>query len=214
MAQCRLCGNFQMGEESKISLGFRAFLFVVEILILALIFGGAWMINKLLIAPPFVLSFRLARVKIETKYDIFHMASILGCMIVSTMICLLGLYISLPVSVSLISFIIVGVGFAIITWHIQDLINLKAKYDEINKELETLKANLDEDKTFDVDTCTKEQLVARCKELKMSNDAIEMAIELFITKTKQSILANKLCVEEKSIQQHKRRLRKKLNNQS
>lgn len=201
-----------MGEEVKVSLGFRGFLFCLEVFILALIFGGAWMINKLLIAPPLVLSFRLARVKIETKYDVFHMTTILGCMIVSTTICLFGSFISLPISVSLISNIIIGVGFAIITWHIQDLINLKAKYDEINKELQTLKSSIDEDKNFDVDNCTKEQLITRCEELKMSNDAIELAIELFINKTKQSILADKMCVEEKSIQQHKRRLRKKLNN--
>lgn len=201
-----------MGEKEQVSLGFRAFLFCVEIFILAMIFGGAWMINKLLIAPPLVLSFRLARVKIETKYDIFHMATILGCMIVSTTICLFGTYLSLPISVSFISCVVIGVAFAIITWHIQDLINLKAKYDEIDKELQSLKQSIDEDKNFNVDDCTKEELVARCKELKLSDDAIELAIELFVNKTKQSIIADKMCIEEKSVQQHKRRLRKKLNN--
>ena len=203
-----------MGEKEQVSLGFRAFVFCVEIFILSMIVCGAWIIDKLLLAPLFILSFRLSRVKIETKYDVLHLATIFGCMIVSTTICLFGLYLSLPVSVSFISNIIIGVGFAIITWHIQDLINLKAKYDGINKELERLKANIDEDKTFDVDTCTKEQLVARCKELKLSEDAIELAIELFIHKTKQSVIADKMCIEEKSVQQHKRRLRKKLNNQS
>jgi hypothetical protein len=200
-----------MGEKGEVSLGFRAFLFGVEILILALILGGAWVIDKTLLAPPIILSFRLSRVKIETKYDILHMASILGCMFVSTTICLFGLFLSLPVNVSFISSIVIGVGFAIITWNIQDLINLKAKYDEINKELETLKNALESDKGFDVDKCTQEQLIARCNELSMSQDAIEFAIELFIKKTKQSVLADKMCVEEKSIQQHKRRLRKKLN---
>ena len=200
-----------MGEEGKVSLGFRGFIFCVEILILSAILGGAWMIDKLLVAPPLIIAFRLARVKIETKYDIFHMATIFGCMIVSTTICVFGSYLSLPVTVSFISNVIIGIGFAIITWHIQDLINLKAKYDEINKELQTLKSNIDEDKSFDVETCTKEQLVARCKELRLSESAIEMAIELFINKTKQSVIADKMCIEEKSVQQNKRRLRKKLN---
>lgn len=201
-----------MGEKAEVSLGFRAFLFTIEIIILSLILGGAWAINKVLLAPPIILSFRLARVKIETKYDVLHLVTILGCMIVSTSICLFGVYISLPVNVSLISSIIVGVGFAIITWHIQDIINLKAKHSELQKELESLKTNIANDESFDVDNCTQEQLLERCKELKMSDDAIELAIELFINKTKQSVIADKLCIEEKSVQQHKRRLRKKLNN--
>lgn len=196
------------------SLGFRAFLFTIEIIILSLIVGGAWAINKVLLAPPIILSFRLARVKIETKYDVLHLATILGCMIVSTSICLFGVYISLPINVSLISSIIVGVGFAIITWHVQDIINLKRKYDEINEELEILKASIASDETFNVESCTEEELVARCRELGMSADAIELAIEFFIRKTKQSVIADNLCIEEKSVQQHKRRLRKKLNNNS
>lgn len=203
-----------MGEKKQISLGFGAFIFCIEILILAFIVGGAWAINKVLLAPPIILSFRLSRVKIETKYDILHIATILGCMIVSTLICLFGLYLSLPIGVSFISSVVIGVGFAIITWHIQDLINLKAKYDEINQELKMLKANIAKDATFNVEKCTKEQLIARCKELKLSSETTELAIELFINNTKQSLIASKLCIEEKSVQQHKRRLRKKLNNPS
>ena len=142
------------------------------------------------------------------------MATVFACIIVSSTICLFGTYLSIPIGVSFISCIIVGVAFAIITWHIQDLINLKAKYDKINKELECLKASIEKDKSFDVDSCTKDELVSRCKKLNLSNDATELAIELFINKTKQSVIADKLCIEEKSVQQHKRRLRKKLNNQS
>lgn len=200
-----------MAEKEQVSLGFRAFIFCFEIFVLALILGGAWIIDKFLIAPPLILSFRLARVKIETKYDIFHMATIFGCMIVSTTICLFGLYLSFPATVSFISNVIIGVGFAIITWHIQDIINLKAKHSELQKELESLKTNIANDENFDVDNCTKERLLERCKELKMSDDAIELAIELFINKTKQSVIADKMCIEEKSVQQQKRRLRKKLN---
>ena len=201
-----------MGEEGKVSLGFRAFIFCFEIFVLALILGGAWIIDKLLIAPPLILSFRLARVKIEKKFDILHMLTIFVCMIVSTTICWFGTYLSLPIGISFISSVVIGVGFAIITWHIQDIINLKAKHIELQKELDALKQNIDEDNSFDVDNCTKEQLLERCKELKMSDDGIELAIELFINKTKQSVIADKLCIEEKSVQQHKRRLRKKLNN--
>lgn len=199
-----------MGEK-KISVGFRIFLITVEITIMSAILGGAWLIDKLLLAPPLIVSFRLVRVKIEKKYSIFHMATIFSCMIVSVIVSLFGLYISLPISVSLISNIIIGVGFAIISLYAQDIIEIKMRNVELQRELDSLKQSIDEDDDFNVETCTKEQLVARCKELKLSNDAIELAIELFINKTKQSIIADKMCIEEKSVQQHKRRLRKKLN---
>ena len=149
-----------MGEESKVSLGFRAFLFCVEILILALIFGGAWMINKLLIAPPLILSFRLARVKIETKFDILHMATIFGCMIVSTTICLFGTYLSLPISVSFVSCIVMGVGFAIVTWHLQEIIEINRRYN------------------------FKDELIHKCKALKYNELKTQIAIKFFVDKEK------------------------------
>jgi hypothetical protein len=202
-----------MGEKSKVTFGFRLFVLGIEIITLAGIFGGVWLMDKLLIAPPFIVSLRLIRLKIETKYDVFHLASINACILLSIAVSLIGVYISLPVNVSFISNIIIGVCFAIISWHIQDIINLKAKNHNLQKELEALNKNINEDKTFDVDNCTLEQLVFRCNELNLSKDATELAIEFFINKTKQSIIADKMCIEEKSVQQHKRRLRKKLNNQ-
>lgn len=202
-----------MGKK-EISFGFRIFLIAVELIIMTSILGGAWLIDKLLIAPPLIVAFRIVRVKIEKKYAIFHMATIFSCMIVSVCVSLIGLYISLPISISLISNIVIGVGFALISLYAQDIIDLKIKHIEITKELEALKNSVECDESFDVDNCTQEQLVARCKELSLSQDTIELAIELFINKTKQSIVADKLCIEEKSVQQHKRRLRKKLNKNS
>jgi hypothetical protein len=202
-----------MGKK-EISFGFRIFLIAVELIIMTSILGGAWLIDKLLIAPPLIVAFRIVRVKIEKKYAIFHMATIFSCMIVSVLVSLIGLYVSLPISVSLISNIVIGVGFALISLYAQDIIDLKIKHIEITRELEALKNCVERDESFDVDNCTQEQLIARCKELSMSDEAIELAIELFINKTKQSIVADKLCIEEKSVQQHKRRLRKKLNKNS
>jgi hypothetical protein len=149
-----------MGEEGKVSLGFRGFIFCVEILILSAILGGAWIIDKLLVAPPLILSFRLARVKIETKYDIFHMATIFGCMIVSTTICVFGSYLSLPVTVSFISNVIIGVGFAIITWHLQEIIEIKRNYS------------------------FKDEIIAKCKELNYNELKTQIAIKFFVDKEK------------------------------
>ena len=161
MAQCLARRFFQMGDkEVKIDWGFKAFVLAIEIVTLVAIFGGAWLINKLLLAPPLIVSFRLVRLKIETKYDVYHCASILACMIVSTAICVFGLYLSLPETVSFISNIIVGVAFAIITWHIQEIIEIYRK------------------RTF------KDDLIDKCKSLNYNELKTEMAVRFFVHKQK------------------------------
>lgn len=192
-------------EERKISKGFKAFLVICDIVVLSAILGGAWLMNKTLLAPPLIVAFRLTRVKIEEKYAVLHFATISACMCVSTAICLFGVYLSLPMNISLISNIIVGVIFAIITWKIQEVIDVKAEYLK-------LKETLEQQKVFNTDKCTIEELVARCKELKFSEENTQLAIELFIKKTKQSKLADDLCVDEATIRIRKLRLKKKLNN--
>ena len=150
-----------MGEkESKVSIGFRIFVISFEVVVALMILGGAWLIDKFLLAPPLIVAFRLIRVKIETKYDVYHCASILACMFVSTFICLFGVYISLPSTVSFISNILVGVGFAIITWYIQDIINIKQRLNE------------------------KDNLIARCKAHNYNELKTEIAVKFFIDKQK------------------------------
>ena len=150
-----------MGEEKvKVDIGFRIFVISFEVVVALMILGGAWLIDKLLIAPPLIVAFRLTRVKIETKYDVYHCASILGCMALSTLICLFGVYISLPIAVSLISNTVVGVGFAVITWYIQDIINIKKSIN------------------------AKDNLVARCKALNYNELKTQIAIKFFIDKEK------------------------------
>ena len=66
-------------------------------------------------------------------------------------------------------------------------------------------------KPFNVDNCSRDELLARCAEVRLSEFNTELAIEFFINKTKQSIIADRLCIDEKSITQKKQRLKKKLN---
>lgn len=68
-----------------------------------------------------------------------------------------------------------------------------------------------EAKPFDVNTCTENELRKRCEELHFSYDNTELAVEFFIRKTKQSIIADKLCIDEKSVAMRKHRLKHKLN---
>ena len=192
-------------KEREVSLGFRIFIILIELVFLGAVLGGAWFMDKTLLAPPLIVSFRFARVKIEEKYAILHCATISACICATVLICWFGLYLSLPIGTSLISNIIVGVIFAVITWKIQEIIDIKADYEK-------LKTTLEANKVFNTDSCTKEELVARCQELHFSKENTELAIKFFIDKTKQSKIADELCVEEKSVKMRKRRLKQKLNN--
>lgn len=192
-------------KEKEVSLGFRVFIILLELIFLSAVLGGAWIMNKVLLAPPLIVAFRLTRVKIEEKFAILHFATVSACICVSTMVCWFGLYLSLPMNISLISNIVVGVIFAIITWKIQEVIDMKADYEKLKEKLEA-------DKVFNTETCTKEELIARCKELRLNKENIDLAVKFFIDKTKQSVIADELCVDEKSVQMRKRRLKKKLNN--
>lgn len=67
-------------------------------------------------------------------------------------------------------------------------------------------------KKFSVDNCTQDELIERCKQINLSDLNTKLAVEFFIKKTKQSILADKLCVNENSVSKRKQRLKQKLNN--
>ena len=79
-------------------------------------------------------------------------------------------------------------------------------------QCEKLKRKLEEKKEFSTDTCTEEELIARCHELNMKPDSITLAIEFFIQHKSRKELADKYCVELDSIKQRKRRMKNKLNN--
>lgn len=66
-------------------------------------------------------------------------------------------------------------------------------------------------KPFNVDTCTRAELLTRCREIGLSEENTKLAVEFFITKTKQRIIADRLCVTEEAVHKRKLRLRKKLN---
>lgn len=198
MAQRRLCGNIQMAEEKrKVSLGFKMFLILFEVVVIGAILGGAWLLNKTLLAPPLIVSFRFTRVEIEKKYAILHCATIMACMILSTSICWLGVYMALPMSVSFISNIIVGAIFAYITWKIQEYLDIEEKYRELTKD-------------------KKQILIDRCKKLNYSELKTEIAIKFFIEKLKPKEVWEWLCnvkheyVECDSVYQSKWRMKKEL----
>ena len=194
-----------MAEQEEVSIGFIVYSIFIHIVIVSATLFLAWLIDKLLIAPPFIVALYSIRIEIQKKYEVFHLASVTLCMILSVFVGWIGLQLSLPINISLISNIIVGVVFAVISWKIQEVIDMKAEYAK-------LKETLEQEKVFNTDKCTLEELVARCKELRFSEENTQLAIELFIKKTKQSKLADDLCVDEHAIAKRKYRMKRELNN--
>ena len=126
------------------------------------------------------------------------------CRLITSAVFFFGVSFVLPLPYSLLSAIPINyfigwVGFT------------KKQADDFEVKYERLKAKLEQKKDFNTDTCSEQELIDRCKDLRLSKEATELCIEMFIYKTKQSELASKLFIEEKSIQQRKRRLKQKLN---
>lgn len=129
------------------------------------------------------------------------------CRLITSIVFFFGASFVLPLSLSLISAIPINyfigwIGFT------------KKQADDFEVKYLRLKEKLEAKKPFSTETCTKEELIERCKELHLSEENINLAIDFFINKTKQSEIADSLCVDEPSIRVRKLRLKKKLNNNS
>lgn len=127
------------------------------------------------------------------------------CRLITSVVFFFGVSFVLPMGLSLfsaipINYFIGWIGFT------------KKQADYYELKYLRLKEKLENKKGFNTDTCTKEELIKRCEELRLSDETIALAIKFFIDKTKQSEIADELCIEEKSVQTRKRRLKQKLNN--
>jgi hypothetical protein len=126
------------------------------------------------------------------------------CRVITGSTLFFGISFVLPLSLSLLSAIPINyfigwVGFT------------KRQADYYEVKCERLKTELEKKSAFSTDNCTKEQLLARCREVGLSEENTELAVEFFIKKTKQSEIAKLLCVEEHAVSTRKLRLKKKLN---
>lgn len=126
------------------------------------------------------------------------------CRIITSVTFFFGVSFVLPLAYSLfsaipINYFIGWVGFT------------KKQADYYELKYEKLKARLENKKGFHTDTCTEQELLDRCREIRLSEENTKLAVEFFIKKTKQSTLAEELNINRKSVQVRKKRLREKLN---
>ena len=121
---------------------------------------------------------------------------------------------TLPSNFSITFSIVLGLAIAYISYKMGIVQRKMNDYDYIEpryNQLVKFYLKATEPKPFNTDTCSKDELIERCKELRFSSENTELAVEFFIRKTKQSIIADRLCIEEKSVVMRKQRLKHKLN---
>jgi hypothetical protein len=128
------------------------------------------------------------------------------CRVITGAVFFFGVCFILPMSLSLfsaipINYVIGWVGFT------------KKQADVFEVKYLALKAEIESNSKFDCETCTEAQLVKRCRDLGMSEDNINLAIEFFIKKTPRKELAERYFIEPDSVKQKKRRMKCKLNNE-
>jgi predicted membrane protein len=166
------------------------------------IFIPAFLFNKWFEGIIFFVCHWLIREQFPKQYH--HIVPAM-CRLITSVTFFFGVSFILPFSLSLISAIPINyfigwVGFT------------KKQADDFEVKYLRLKEKLEEKKAFNTETCTREQLIERCRELRFSEENTNLAVEFFIKRTKQSDIAEKLCVEEHAISTRKLRLKKKLNN--
>jgi hypothetical protein len=144
----------------------------------------------------------------------WHSDSLKECFILSIGLFALSLCITLPTSFSMVFSLFVGLMLAylsckagIIKFKLKDYAFIEPRYNQLVDWYN--EAN--KPKEFNTATCTLEELLNRCKELRLSQENTTLAVEFFINKTKQSKIADILCIDETSVAIKKFRLKQKLN---
>lgn len=182
-------------------------------LVMGLLIGFSFLIGKpiefMLIFFPYFISKNFYTVQ-------FHSKSLKQCFTLSLMVFALATMAVVPSNFSIMFSVLFGCAIAFVSYKfgivqrkINDYDYIEPRYNqlvEFYKEATT-------PKPFSTDTCSIDELIARCNELKFSKENTDLAVEFFINRTKHSIIADRLCIDEKSVVMRKMRLKRKLNNQ-
>ena len=186
-----------------------------ERIVLAYRIGGFLAIVGLLIGYSFLVGKPIEFALIFLPYFVtkgfysrqYHASSLKQCLVLSIVIFALAVTITVPKEYSICFSLSFGLLISFASCKIG---NVQARLKELSEFYEEAICP----KPFNVDTCTESELLDRCKELHLSQDNTELAVDFFIRKTKQSELADRLCVDEPSIARRKSRLKQKLNKEN
>lgn len=165
------------------------------------IFIPAFILEKYIEGAFFFICHWLIREQFPRQYH--HIIPAM-CRLLTSVIFFFGVSFMIPLAWSFVSavpicYFISWVGFT------------KKQADVYELKYTKLKEQLEKKKEFNLATCTEQELIERCQELRMSEENTKLCVEFFIKKTKQKVIADELNIEEKSVQMRKLRLKNKLN---
>ena len=170
----------------------------VYLIVFASIMLCAWIFNRWIEGFMFCVAHTCIRNAFNKQ---FHFNKTAYCLILTCTIIWFSIPITLPLATSLLSSIPVAFLVCFFGFIAQDRVDLllyKKKHE-----------------SFNLKTCTKEELIHRCDLLGYNKDKTELAIMLFIDKLSHYQIWNKLCEEHKNIdiatiKQYKYRIKKEL----
>lgn len=157
----------------------------------------AYLFDKWVEAIFFFFCHWLIREQFQYQY---HCSTHAKCRFVTIIVFVVGTVLIVPIRFSLFSAVYLCYFIGYIGY-------MKKKLDKTEAKIDRLTAS----KSFDCLTCTQAELLKRCEEVHLSEDNTKLAVQFFILKTKQSVIADELCINEKSVQIRKKRLKEKLN---
>lgn len=144
----------------------------------------------------------------------YHADKNIVCIILSYSTVAVGLVIAFVFRKQYALIILIFNAVALMSARVGNMQRKAQKYELIAEPYTELVAFYNEavaKKPFSTDTCTEAELIDRCRELHFSDDNTQLAIDFFIRKTPQRVIADKLCIDEKSVTTRKKRMKIKLN---
>lgn len=165
------------------------------------IFLPAFLLNKWVEGIMFFMCHWLIREQFREQYH--HIIPSM-CRLITGVVFFFGVSFVLPFALSLLSAIPINYFIGWIGF-------VKKEADIYELKYNRLKEDLQKGKPFDVDTCTEAELLARCRELRMSEYNTALAVEFFIKKISRKELAEKYYIEPQSVKSKKKRMKDKLN---
>lgn len=179
----------------KLRIKFYLYRYSLYAFIFLMIFAFAFILHK------HIEAFFLFACYIALRYRFpktFHHPNAYWCVFWSVLtfwLCILSL---LPLRLSILSCLVVALILCYVLYKVQDYIDIK------NKSKEKVKV-------FSLETCTKDELLDKCREKQLSPNSTQIAISYFIDKDKSIYdIANEYGIEYDSARIRIKRIKKKL----
>lgn len=126
----------------------------------------------------------------------FHSNNFYRCIFWSIVMFIVAIPMTLPLSISLFASVVMGYLISLVLYHIQDYIDLKIENEK--------------NKMFNVETCTEEELIEKCKSKGFNQQDTDQCLIIFKSGLKGDALYKKLCYCERQVKNLRKKYRKLL----